>query len=126
MMNEDEISSIVVDSAIEVHRELGPGLLESVYQNCLIHELGVRNIPLSEEVPIAAGYKGLVFETAYRLDLLVADKVIVELKVVETLLPVHKAQLLSYLRLAHKKLGLLINFNVPMLKDGIKRVVNNL
>lgn len=125
-MNEDEIASIVVDSAVEVHRELGPGLLESVYQNCLVHELRLRSIPLSEEAPVAAGYKGLVFETAYRLDLLVADKVIVELKVVETLLPVHKAQLLSYLRLTNKKLGLLLNFNVPMLKDGVKRVVNNL
>ncbi|MEO7557936.1 MAG: GxxExxY protein [Gammaproteobacteria bacterium] len=125
-MGENEISYIIVDSAIEVHRTLGPGLLESVYKTCLIREISLRNIPLQEEVAVPVQYKGLIFETTYRLDLLVAEKVIVELKVVENLLPLHKAQLLSYLRLTRKKLGLLINFNVPALKDGIKRVVNNL
>lgn len=125
-MDEDEISQVVVDSAIEVHRKLGPGLLESVYQACLTREITLRNVPLQEEVAVPIQYKGLLFETAYRLDLLVAGKVIVELKVVESLSPLHKAQLLSYLRLTNKKLGLLINFNVPVLKDGIKRIVNNL
>jgi len=125
-MGEEEVSCIIVDSAIEVHRALGRGLLESVYQICLARELALRNIPLKEEVAVPVQYKGLIFETAYRVDLLVAEKVIVELKVVGSLLLLHKAQLLSYLRLTKIKLGLLINFNVPVLKDGIKRVVNNL
>ena len=122
-MGEDEGSCIIVDSAIEVHRALGPRLLESVYQICLARELALRNIPLQEEVAVPVQYKELIFETVYRVDLLVADKVIVELKVVENLLPLHKAQLLSYLCLTKIKLGLLINFNVPALKDVIKRVI---
>ncbi|MDE2090022.1 MAG: GxxExxY protein, partial [Gammaproteobacteria bacterium] len=118
-MNEDEISKVIVDAAVEVHRTVGPGLLESVYQKCLVRELGIRGVPCQEEVPLAVHYKGLSFESAFRLDVLVAEKVIVELKVVENVLPVHKAQLLSYLRLSRLRLGLLINFNVPLLKGGI-------
>ena len=116
----------MIGAAIDVHRTMGPGLLESVYQECLKHELGIRNIPYESEVQIKAEYKGLMFDSAYRMDLVVSDTVVLELKVVEHLLPVHEAQLLSYLRLTGKKLGLLINFNTPILKSGIKRVVNGL
>jgi GxxExxY protein len=125
-MNEDEISNVVIGAAIEVHRVLGPGLLESVYQKCLVRELNLAGLSLREEVPLPVTYKELTFEAAFRLDLLVADKVIVELKAVEKIQPVHEAQLLSYLRLAGHKLGLLINFNVPVLRTGVRRVVNNL
>lgn len=125
-MNENEISKIVIGAAIEVHRTMGAGLLESVYHQCLAHELTLRGISYETEVPLNADYKGIKFNTVYRMDLVVSDKVVFELKVVENILPVHEAQLLSYLRLSHKKLGLLINFNVPVLKDGIRRVVNGL
>ncbi len=125
-MDENALSREIIGAAIEVHRTLGPGLLESVYQQCLVQELNLRNVPCKAEVPIRAEYKGLVFEVAYRADLLVADKVVVELKAVENILDVHAAQLLSYLRLQDKRLGLLINFHVRVLRDGVKRVVNKL
>ena len=125
-MKENELAGSVVDAALEVHRTLGPGLLESVYRDSLAHELELRSLACETEVPIVARYKGLQFDSAYRMDLLVAAAVVVELKAVEALLPVHKAQVLSYLRLTGKRLGLLINFNVPVLKQGIQRVVNNL
>lgn len=125
-MDENQIATEVIGAAIEVHRILGPGLLESAYRDCLVHELHLRKIHFESEVPLAVEYKGLVVGQAYRADLLVGQKVLVELKTVEALQPVHKAQLLTYLRLAHRKLGLLINFNVSILKDGVKRVVNNL
>ncbi len=125
-MNEDEISSVVIGAAIEVHRALGPGLLESVYQKCLARELELQAVPYREEVPLDVRYKGMEFEAAYRMDMLVDGKVVVELKAVENVVPVHEAQLLSYLRLVHLRLGLLINFNVPVLRVGIKRIVNNL
>jgi GxxExxY protein len=125
-MDENEISNAVIGCAIEVHRTLGPGLLESVYQKCLARELELQGILFREEVPLAVTYKGLDFGSAYRLDILVAEKVVVELKAVEQLLSVHEAQLLSYLRSAQLKLALLINFNVPTLKNGVKRIVNNL
>jgi GxxExxY protein len=125
-MDENQIATEVIGAAIEVHRILGPGLLESAYRDCLVHELSLRKIDFESEVPLAVEYKGLVVDQAYRADLLVGQKVLVELKTVEALQPVHKAQLLTYLRLAHRKLGLLINFNVSTLKDGVKRVVNNL
>ncbi len=125
-MKENDVSRLVIGAAIDVHRAMGPGLLESVYQECLKHELGIRNITYESEVQVKAEYKGLKFDCAYRMDLVVSDSVVLELKVVEHLLPVHEAQLLSYLRLTGKKLGLLINFNTPILKSGIKRVVNGL
>lgn len=125
-MEENEISAKIIGSAIEVHRSLGPGLLESVYQKCLARELELQGVPYQEEVPLLAEYKGLTFEAAYRMDMLVADKVIVELKTVESILPVHEAQLLSYLRLSRLKLGLLINFNLPVLRNGVRRIVNEL
>jgi GxxExxY protein len=125
-MDEDAVSRRVIGSAIEVHRALGPGMLESVYQKCLGRELALQGLDCREEVPLAVHYKGLDFEAPFRLDLLVEGKVIVELKAVERIPPVHEAQLLSYLRLAGLKLGLLVNFNVPVMKSGIRRIVNNL
>ncbi len=125
-MSENDIASQIIGAAIAVHRALGPGLLESAYQECLMHELGLCNLKFESEFPIAVSYKGLAIGVAYRGDLLVENKVIVELKTVGTVLPVHKAQLLTYLRLAKRELGLLINFNVPVMRDGIHRVVNNL
>jgi GxxExxY protein len=125
-MNENDLTEAIIGSAIEVHRALGPGLLESVYQKWMGKELALRGVSYSEQVPVAVEYKGERFEAAYRIDMLVYDKIVVELKAIETILPVHEAQLLSYLRLTGKKLGLLISFHVPVLKSGIRRVVNNL
>ena len=125
-MDENALSRGVIGAAIEVHRILGPGLLESVYRQALMREMTLRQIPFQAEVAIPARYKGLVFEAGYRMNLLVGNRLIVELKVVDKLLPVHEAQLLSYLRLTNKRLGLLINFNVAVLKNGIKRIANNL
>ena len=125
-MDENFLATRVIGAAIEVHRTLGPGLLESAYHDCLVHELGLRGLPYESEVPIALDYKGYVVGAAYRIDLLVAGKLLVELKSVDRLLPVHKAQVATYLRLMNRKLGLLINFNVSRLKDGVQRVANNL
>jgi len=125
-MIENEISRQIIGAAIEVHREMGPGLLESVYQQCLVRELQLRNISCATEYSLNAEYKGLKFDIDYRVDMLVENKVLVELKVVDTVLPVHQAQLLSYLRLSQMRLGLLINFNVDVLKNGIKRIANQL
>ena len=125
-MDENVLAEVVIGSAIEVHKSLGPGLLESVYQFCVCKELGLRGIPYDEQVVLSVDYKGERFDSAYRLDILADKKVIVELKAVENILPVHEAQLLSYLRLTGMKLGLLINFHVPVLKTGIRRVVNRL
>lgn len=125
-MDENEISKIIIGAALDVHRAMGPGLLESVYQQCLAHEMKLQGMAFKQEVLLKAEYKGLLFDSSYIMDFVVAEKVVVELKVVESLLPVHEAQLLSYLRLSGYKLGLLINFNVVMLKTGIKRIVNNL
>ena len=122
----EEICAQIVDSAFSVHSALGPGLLERVYQVCLAHELSLRSIPCEREVTLNVKYKDLEIDSAYRLDLLVSNEVIVELKAVETLLPVHRAQLLSYLRLMNKPVGFLINFNVSLIKDGIHRIVNRL
>lgn len=123
-MELDEISGQVIGAAIAVHRELGPGLLESAYEACLVHELRQRRIHVEQQVPQPVFYKGLQLECGYRLDLLVEDRVIVELKAVEAILPIHEAQLLTYLKLRKLRLGLLINFNVPILKNGIKRLLN--
>lgn len=123
-MELDEISGQVIGAAIAVHRELGPGLLESAYEACLVHELRQRGVQIEQQIPQPVFYKGLQLECGYRLDLLVENRVIVELKAVETLLPIHEAQLLTYLKLRQLRLGLLINFNVPILKHGIKRLLN--
>jgi len=116
----------IISAAIEVHRYIGPGLLESVYEECLCHELQLRQIPFQRQVPLPVRYKGLQLPHGHRLDLLVNNTVVVELKAIETLLPVHKAQLLSYLRLGHWPLGLLINFNEARLVDGLRRITLNL
>ncbi|MGD8514356.1 MAG: GxxExxY protein [Granulosicoccaceae bacterium] len=125
-MKENELAHTVIGAAINVHRVLGPGLLENVYQQCLLKELEIRGIECLSEVPITAEYKGLKFDVAYRMDILVENILAVELKVTENLLPVHEAQLLSYLKLSDKRLGLLLNFNVPVMKSGVRRIVNNL
>jgi GxxExxY protein len=113
----------IIGCAIEVHRHLGPGLLESAYRRCLIQELSLRGIPFKNELPQPLEYKGVKLESGYRLDLLVGDAVVVETKAVESLLTVHEAQLLTYLRLGGWTVGLLINFNVNVLKNGIRRRV---
>jgi GxxExxY protein len=118
----NEISGKVVDAAFEVHSTLGPGLIESVYEACLTHELKQREVSFERQKSIPVHYKGVVLEDGLRIDLFVQNKVVVELKAVEKLLPVHEAQLLTYLKLMKCRLGLLINFNVPVIKDGIQRV----
>jgi GxxExxY protein len=118
-----ELTRKILGAAIEVHKALGPGLLESVYEACLCHELTLRNIPFKRQVPVPVNYKGLSIECGYRSDLLVVDTVVLELKSIEATLPVHEAQLLTYLRLLEKRVGFLINFNVPVLKEGIVRKV---
>jgi GxxExxY protein len=120
---EDSWSKKVIGAAIEVHKHLGPGLLESAYSTCLSHELSLQGIPFHREVPLPLNYKGVVLETAYRLDFVVGESLILEIKAMEKLEPVHQAQLLTYLRLSGKRIGLLLNFNVPVLKDGILRRV---
>lgn len=125
-MGENKISEIIVGAAIEVHRILGPGLLESVYHSCMKKELLDRSLYFESEVPITVKYKGEMLQDAYRLDLLIENKVIVELKAIERLADMHRAQMLTYLRISNKKLGLLMNFNESTLKAGLKRVVNNL
>jgi GxxExxY protein len=111
----------VIGAAIEVHRVLGPGLLESVYQRCLCYELEQRGIEYQPQVKLPGVYKGKVFDCEFFMDIVVQDRLVIELKAIEKLLPIHEAQLLTYLRLSGIRLGLLINFNVPLLKDGIKR-----
>ncbi|QJX00143.1 GxxExxY protein [Frigoriglobus tundricola] len=119
----DDLSRKIIGAAIEVHRYLGPGLLENAYEECLCRELTVRGIPFQRQFPVKIEYKGITVGAAFRIDLLVNDLVIIELKSVEKLEPIHDAQLLTYLRLYKRWLGLLINFNVPVLKDGVQRRV---
>lgn len=123
MMNINEVSGQVVDAAMKVHTALGPGLLESAYEGCLLHELRKRGLRVLKQVELPVVYDGIQIDVGYRIDLLVEDLVIVELKAVDALAPIHEAQLLTYLKLSGKKVGLLINFNVLHLKDGIKRRV---
>ena len=125
-MTENEIAKEIVDASFHIHTTLGPGLLESVYQRVLEFELAERGLHVESEVGIAFVYKGISFDEGFRADLVVEDSVLVELKSVEKLAPVHKKQLLTYLRLTNKKLGLLINFGAPLIKDGIERIVNRL
>jgi GxxExxY protein len=119
----NQLTSAIIGAAIEVHRALGPGLLESAYEECLCRELSLRRIPFERQRPLPVEYKGLRLDCGYRIDLLVADTVVVEIKAVEKLLPVHEAQLLTYMKLGGWQVGLLINFNVPVLKQGIRRRV---
>ena len=123
---ENQISGIVLDAAIAVHTGLGPGLLESAYEACLCYELVSRGLKVQTQVPLPIKYRAVTIDVAYRIDLLVEELVIVEIKAIERLMPIHDAQLLSYLKLSNKKLGLLINFHVLRLKDGYKRIANGL
>lgn len=123
-MDINQLSSKIIGSAIEVHKALGPGLLESSYQKCLCHELRLRGISFEDEKQLPLVYKGEKLECGYRLDIVVDNAIIVELKSCEKLEPIYKAQLLTYLKLSGLKLGLLLNFNVPPMRDGIVRVVN--
>ncbi len=120
----NNLSKIVLDSSIEVHKNLGPGLLESTYEVCLCKELKTRNLDYLRQVSLPVKYKGELLDAEDKIDILIENELIIELKAVEVLLPVHFAQLLTYLKLSDKRLGLLINFNVPRLVDGVKRVVN--
>jgi GxxExxY protein len=120
----NEITERIIEFAIKVHRVLGPGMLESTYEACLVHELRKSGLQVRDQVKLPVVYDGIVLEEAYRLDVIVEELVIVEIKSVEKIHPVHEAQLLSYLKLSDKRIGLLINFNVTLLKEGIKRVAN--
>jgi GxxExxY protein len=125
-MDLNHISGKIIEAAMRVHSALGPGLLESAYEACLLHELRKLGLSVISQVSLPVEYDGVKIDAGYRIDLLVEDCVIVELKAAEKLLPIHEAQILSYLKLSDNKLGLLINFNVVHLKDGIKRMVNGL
>ena len=125
-MTENAIAREIVDAAFRIHTALGPGLLESVYDAVLAFELGRRRVRVTRQQPIPVVYENIRIDNGFRADLVVDDKVIVEVKSAELLAPVHKKQLLTYLRLADKRLGLLINFHVPLIKDGITRIVNGL
>lgn len=120
----ERLAKLVVDSAFSVHKELGPGLLESAYEACLSHELRLRGVEHQLQRPVPLNYKGVPVEIAYRVDVIVGDKLLVELKAVDKLLPVHTAQVITYLRLKKFPLGLLINFNEVLIKNGIHRILN--
>jgi GxxExxY protein len=126
MLKEDELSNEIIGAAIEVHRGLGPGFLESAYEECLCYEFDAREIRYERQKPLPVAYKGKKLDCGYRLDMVVNDLVILELKAVDQILPIHNAQVLTYLKLSGLKLGMLINFNVTVLKNGIKRIVNEL
>ena len=125
-MHENEISEKIIGCAIEVHKALGPGLLESAYEECLFHEIRQTGLKVEKQKPLPLIYKEVKLEVGYRLDLIVENKVIIEVKSVEALNDIHTAQVLTYLKISGCKLGLLMNFNVLRVKDGIKRLVNNL
>jgi GxxExxY protein len=125
-MNENELSYKIIGAALEIHRNFGPGLLESAYENALAYDLREKGIEVKQQVAMPLVYKEVKMDVGYRVDLLVANKVIIEVKSMEGLAPVHFAQLLTYCRLSHLKLGLLINFNCRLLKEGIHRIVNDL
>ena len=119
----EELTKSIIGAAIEVHQVLGPGLMESAYEECLCRELSICGMAFKRQISLPVHYKGIKLDCGYRLDMVVEDAVILELKSVETILPIHEAQLITYLKLGRKKVGLLINFNVPVLKDGILRRV---
>ena len=124
IMIENELSNKIIGCAIEVHRQLGPGLLESAYQECLLYELRKAGLRVEKEKPMPIIYKEVVLDHGYRIDILVEEKVVIEIKTVDVLIDVHTAQVLTYLRLGNYKLGLLLNFQVTVLKNGIKRLIN--
>ncbi len=120
----NDLSQHILDAAIRVHREMGPGLLEGIYEACMLKELELRQINAEAQVYLPLFYRGIELKKDFRIDILVEDEIVLELKAVDQILPVHEAQIISYLKLADKKLGFLINFNVPLLKNGFKRFVN--
>ena len=119
----NQTTEAIIGAAIEVHKHLGLGLLESAYEECLCHELNLRDIPFQRQIPLPVVYKGTKLDCGYRIDLLVKNEVVVELKAIEGILPIHEAQTLTYMRLGDWKVGLIINFNVPIVVKGIKRLV---
>lgn len=119
----DRLASAVVDAAFKVHSALGPGLLESVYEVCLARELGKRGLHAERQIPVPIVYDGITFEEGFRIDVLVEGKLMVELKAVDKLQPVHQAQVITYLKLTNRRVGFLINFNVPLIKEGTKRII---
>ena len=123
MKNLNELTEAIIGAAMEVHRTLGPGLLESTYEMCLCRELVIREIPFERQVPIPVEYKGVKLDCGYRADIVVDGTILLEIKAIDSLLPIHDAQLLSYLKLGGWKIGLLINFNVELLKNGLRRRV---
>ena len=123
MKNFNELTEAIIGAAMEVHRALGPGLLESIYEMCLCRELSIRGIPFERQVLIPVEYKGVKLDCGYRADIVVDGTILLEIKAIDSLLPIHDAQLLSYLKLGGWKIGLLINFNVELLKDGLRRRV---
>ena len=125
-MTENEIATKIIGAAIEVHKQLGPGLLESTYESCLVYELRQMGLEVQQQLALPVLYKEVKLEAGYRIDVLVENKVIIEIKSVEALADIHTAQLLTYLKLKDLKLGLLINFNEVLLKNGLKRIVNKL
>ena len=125
-MTENQIAAVIVDAALRIHRTLGPGLLESVYQAALNYELQKRGLQIDQQVGLPVHYEEVKLELGFRVDLVVNEKVVIEIKSIEAFAPVHRKQLLTYLRLMDLRLGLLINFNVELIKDGIQRVVNQL
>ena len=118
----DGLARTIVDAGLKVHRALGPGLLESAYEHCLAHELHARGLSVARQVLLPIVYEGVTLDAGYRLDLLVEDKIIIEIKAVETLMPLAEAQVLTYLRLSGRRLGFLMNFNVQLFKNGIRRI----
>jgi len=125
-MDINHLSSKIIGAAIQVHKTLGPGLLESAYEECLCHDLSLQNMSFERQKPLPINYKGKKLDCGYRLDLVVESAIILELKSCEKIDPIHKAQLLTYLKLSGLNLGLLLNFNVPLMRDGIIRIVNKL
>ncbi|HUT69104.1 MAG TPA: GxxExxY protein [Desulfatiglandales bacterium] len=125
-MDINELSSKIIGAAIEVHKKLGPGLLESVYEECICYELSLRGISFERQKPLPVVYKGKKLDCGYRLDIVVENAIILELKSCEKIEPIHRAQLLTYLKLSDLNLGLLLNFNTPVMRDGIVRIVNKL
>jgi GxxExxY protein len=122
-MKDSELTHVIIGAAIEIHRSLGPGLLEAVYEECLARELTLRNVAFQRQKPVPLVYKDLKLECGYRLDFLVEGRIVVEIKSIEAIAPIHESVMLTYLRLPGSHLGLLIHFNVPILKDGIRRYV---
>jgi len=126
-MNKEEYNKLsrqILEASLSVHKEMGPGMLEAVYESCLLQELTMRNIKVKSQVFLPLFYKGVELKKDFRIDILVESEIIIELKAVDVILPVHEAQIISYLKLADKKLGFLINFNVPLIKDGFRRFIN--